>query len=228
MEIKLLQLHEVEKQYPLPSGNGSIMVLKGIDLEIRTGESVAITGPSGSGKSTLLNIIGTLDRPTSGSIVLDDADIYKIDEKELADFRNRKIGFIFQQHHLLPQCTVLENVLLPTLVSRKTDAVERARHLLSRVGLEQRLNHFPAQLSGGENQRVAFARALINQPSLVLADEPTGSLDHENAEALSNILTDLNREENVTLITVTHSPQLAKKMSFSYRLSDGLISYDKL
>jgi len=222
----LLQLQAVKKQYILPSGDGSLTVLRGIDLEVGKGESVAISGPSGSGKSTLLNIIGTLDRPTSGSIVLDDVDLLKMNEKELANFRNARIGFIFQQHHLLPQCTVLENVLLPTLVSGKSDAVGRARELISRVGLEQRTDHFPAQLSGGENQRVAFARALINQPSLVLADEPTGSLDHENAETLGQILTDLNREENVTLITVTHSLQLAQKMSLTYRLSDGLISRD--
>ena len=208
----------------MPSGDGFLNVLKGIDLEVRAGESIAISGPSGSGKSTLLNIIGTLDKASSGSVILDEVDLNTLTEKEIARFRNQKIGFIFQQHYLLPQCTVLENVLLPALVTGMGDAAARAKDLLTRVGLNDRLAHHPAQLSGGENQRVAFVRALINRPQLVLADEPTGSLDHENAGILGDLLTGLNRDEKTTLITVTHSLNLAKKMSIIYQLADGLIS----
>jgi lipoprotein-releasing system ATP-binding protein len=220
----LLSLKQIKKKYPLPSGDGFLTVLKGIDLEVRAGESIAISGPSGSGKSTLLNIIGTLDKASSGSVILDEVDLNTLTEKEIARFRNQKIGFIFQQHYLLPQCTVLENVLLPALVTGMGDAAARAKDLLTRVGLNDRLAHHPAQLSGGENQRVAFVRALINRPQLVLADEPTGSLDHENAGILGDLLNGLNRDEKTTLITVTHSLNLAKKMSIIYQLADGLIS----
>ena len=220
----MLSLKQIEKKYPLPSGDGYLTVLRGIDLEVRAGESIAISGPSGSGKSTLLNIIGTLDKASSGSVIVDEVDLSILSEKKIARFRNQKIGFIFQQHHLLPQCTLLENVLLPALVSGMGDASARAKDLLNRVGLNDRLSHHPAQLSGGENQRVAFVRALINRPQLVLADEPTGSLDHENAEILGDLLTSLNRDEKTTLITVTHSLNLAKKMSVIYQLADGLIS----
>src|SRR5687767_5644472 len=164
-------------------------------------------GPSGSGKSTLLHLLGTLDRPTHGTVRLDGADPFALPEPQLADFRNRSIGFIFQGHHLLPQCTVLENVLIPTLASSdrplRASAPKRARELLDRVGLAHRLEHRPGQLSGGERQRVAVVRALINQPKLLLADEPTGSLDRASADNMAQLLAELNREQNVTLITVT-------------------------
>jgi ABC-type lipoprotein export system ATPase subunit len=202
-----------------------VIVLQGINLEIQAGESAAIVGPSGCGKSTLLNIIGTLDRPTSGQVLLEGQDLAKLDEAQLAATRNRQIGFIFQAHHLLPQCTVLENVLVPTLASGanpgRATAPERARRLLERVGLGQRCDHRPGQLSGGERQRVAVVRALINQPRLLLADEPTGALDRVAAGELSRLLGELNLEEKVTLILVTHAEDLAQKMGRRFQLLDG-------
>jgi len=217
----LLKLENIKKTYPAPSGDNEVSILKNIDLEIAAGDSVAIVGPSGSGKSTLLNIIGTLDKPSSGRVFLQDQDITTLSEKEIAKIRNAEIGFIFQQHHLLPQCTVVENVLLPTLLSSNTNTSGRAKYLLDLVGLGDHLHHRPAQLSGGEHQRVAVVRALINNPKLLLADEPTGSLDHANSENLANILIDLNKKENVTLVVVTHSVDLANKMKIAYLLEDG-------
>jgi len=217
----LLKLENIKKTYPAPSGDNEVSILKKIDLEIAAGDSVAIIGPSGSGKSTLLNIIGTLDKPSSGRVFLQDQDITTLSEKEIAKIRNAEIGFIFQQHHLLPQCTVVENVLLPTLLSSNTNTSGRAKYLLDLVGLGDHLHHRPAQLSGGEHQRVAVVRALINNPKLLLADEPTGSLDHANSENLANILIDLNKKENVTLVVVTHSVDLANKMKIAYLLEDG-------
>ncbi len=200
-------------------------VLDGISLTIEQGESAAIAGPSGSGKSTLLNIIGTLDGPTRGRVFLRDQDLAQLNELQLAGVRNRQIGFIFQAHHLLPQCTVLENVLVPTLASdesaQRKSAPERARRLLDRVGLGGRIDHRPGQLSGGERQRVAVVRALINQPELLLADEPTGALDRAAAEELAGLLIELNREERVTLILVTHAPDLAARMKRVFQLQDG-------
>lgn len=189
------------------------------------GESVAIVGPSGSGKSTLLNIIGTLDHPTDGRVLLDGTDLSQLDDKKLAKIRNSQIGFIFQLHHLLPQCTVWENVLVPTLVEsdRCGRSEARAHRLLKRVGLEERLSHRPGQLSGGERQRVAVVRALINNPKLLLADEPTGSLDHSSADNLAQLLVELNREEDVTLIVVTHSLPLTESMDRVLKLRDGEI-----
>src|SRR5205814_8032829 len=189
------------------------------------GESAAIVGPSGSGKSTLLNIIGTLDRPSSGQVLLDGRELNQLDDIQLAVVRNREIGFIFQSHHLLPQCTVLENVLVPTLANKdaalRNGSVERAKRLLEKVGLGARLTHRPGQLSGGERQRVAVARALINQPKLLLADEPTGALDRASAQNLADLLVRLNREEGVTLIVVTHALDLAKRMGRVIELRDG-------
>ena len=180
---------------------------------------------SGSGKSTLLNIIGTLDRPSSGEVLLDGQDLRRLNDVELASVRNRQIGFVFQAHHLLPQCNVLENVLLPTLATRdpavRSGASERAKRLLERVGLDGRIAHRPGQLSGGERQRVAVVRALINQPKLLLADEPTGALDRASAGNLSDLLVALNREEGVTLIVVTHALDLAKRMGRVLELRDG-------
>lgn len=226
----VLRLEEVHKQYE-NSDSEPVPVLNGISLTVRRGDSLAIVGPSGCGKSTLLNILGSLDSPTRGSIQLDGEELAHLSEPELATIRNKKIGFIFQSHHLLPQCSVLENVLIPTLADTgraPADAAERARQLLERIGLEHRLTHRPAQLSGGECQRVAVVRSLINRPSLILADEPTGALDHSTAESLGNLLVELNRDDQVTLIVVTHSAELAAKMGAIRQLLDGRFLDDTL
>ena len=211
----LLELSHVAKSY------GTVEVLKEVNLQLAAGEPIAIIGPSGSGKSTLLNIMGALDVPTRGTMSLDGRDLSHLTEKELAGIRNRQIGFIFQLHHLLPQCSVLENVLIPTLASPNSDRQERAERLLDRVGLKHRLTHRPGQLSGGECQRVAVVRALINQPKLLLADEPTGSLDHIAATNLGQLLSELNKEEGVALVLVTHSLELARQMPRVLELRDG-------
>ena len=220
----VLRLENVYKQYESEDCS-PVKVLKGISLTVKRGNSIAIVGPSGCGKSTLLNILGSLDSPTSGNIQLDGQELANLSEPELATVRNQKIGFIFQSHHLLPQCSVLENVLVPTLAEKgkaSFDAIERAKQLLERSGLEHRLTHRPSQLSGGECQRVAVVRALINQPSLILADEPTGALDYSNAEAMTELLVNLNLEDQATLIVVTHSTELAAKMGATYKLQNGI------
>jgi ABC-type lipoprotein export system ATPase subunit len=228
MSSPLLKLVDVTKKYDSTGSAESVTVLKGITLEIGRGESVAIVGPSGSGKSTLLNLIGTLDQPSSGTVTLDGQDLTRLDEMQVARVRNEQIGFIFQAHHLLPQCTVLENVLVPTLANkdaaRRDGAPERARKLLEKVGLGARFTHRPGQLSGGERQRVAVVRALINQPKLLLADEPTGALDRASAQSLGDLLVRLNREEGVTLIVVTHALDLAKRLGRVLELSDGQLT----
>lgn len=202
-----------------------IPVLRDISLSLNPGTALAIIGPSGSGKSTLLNIMGTLDKPTAGAVLIDGQDVATLNDHALAGLRNRKIGFVFQQHHLLPQCTVLENTLIPALLhNNRANAVPRAHQLLHRVGLAHRLQHRPGQLSGGERQRVAVVRALINQPAILLADEPTGSLDREAATNLATLLTELNREENITLILVTHSLELAGRMPQIAELRNGTLS----
>jgi lipoprotein-releasing system ATP-binding protein len=223
-----LKLQDVGKSYDSVLNAPPVRVLDSINLEVRAGESLAIVGPSGSGKSTLLNLIGALDRPTRGQVFFEGEDLGKWNERELAAFRQRRLGFIFQAHHLLPQCTVLENVLVPTLAARQTaagrqNALDRGARLLERVGLGARKDHRPGQLSGGERQRVAVARALINQPQLLLADEPTGALDRAASEALSQLLLELNREEKVTLILVTHAPELAGRMQRRCRILDGRV-----
>lgn len=222
-ESVLLQLRDVGKDYQATDDGEVLTVLAGTNLSVNAGETIAIVGPSGCGKSTMLNLIGALDSPTAGSVSLDGEDLDAANEKHLADLRNRKIGFIFQSHHLLPQCSVLENVLVPVIARGPADeaSVERARRLLKRVGLGERLNHRPGQLSGGERQRVAVVRALINQPKMVLADEPTGALDRNSAETLATLLLELNEEEKVTLIVVTHSLDLARKMGRTLELRDG-------
>ena len=223
----MIELNEISKSYPQPGG-GEIPVLREISLKVQAGESLVVTGPSGSGKSTLLNIIGALDRPASGTVRFDGQELSDLTERELARLRNRRIGFVFQLHHLLPQCTVLENVLLPTLPlqgeSARAGFAERASILLEKVGLAERSHHRPGQLSGGECQRVAVARSLINAPALVLADEPTGSLDGENAEQLAELLVDLNKSEGTTLIVVTHSQELAGRMARRFALRDGRLT----
>jgi ABC-type lipoprotein export system ATPase subunit len=225
MSLPLLKLSDICKDYESPDAARPVSVLREVTLELGRGDSAAIVGPSGSGKSTLLNIIGTLDRPSSGEVLLDGQDLRRLNDVELASVRNRQIGFVFQAHHLLPQCNVLENVLLPTLATRdpavRSGASERAKRLLERVGLDGRIAHRPGQLSGGERQRVAVVRALINQPKLLLADEPTGALDRASAGNLSDLLVALNREEGVTLIVVTHALDLAKRMGRVLELRDG-------
>jgi lipoprotein-releasing system ATP-binding protein len=223
-----LVLRDVAKSYPSVLDGPPVSVLNGVSLEILEGQSAALLGPSGSGKSTLLNIIGTLDRPTRGQVLLEGQDLAQLDERPLAAVRNRRIGFIFQAHHLLPQCTVLENVLVPSLVcddlQLRQSAPERARRLLDRVGLGSRQHHRPGQLSGGERQRAAVVRGLINQPRLLLADEPTGALDRAAAEELTRLLVELNREERVTLLVATHALDLAGQMGRSFQLRDGRLA----
>ncbi len=223
----LLELRNISKKYEIPSGEGHTTVLRDVSLQITQGESVAVVGPSGSGKSTLLNIIGALDKPTSGVVTFAGKNLADLDDAELSQIRNKEIGFVFQLHHLLPQCTVFENVLIPTippgLEKEDEEVQERARILLGKVGLEKHKDYFPAQLSGGEMQRVAVIRALINRPKLVLADEPTGSLDRESSENLGQLLVKVNKEEGTTLITVTHSIEIARLMDKVYRLQDGIL-----
>jgi lipoprotein-releasing system ATP-binding protein len=223
----LLALTGVARSYAATDATDATPVLRDINLQLAAGEAVAIVGPSGSGKSTLLNIIGTLDRPDHGSVQLDGRELTTLHERDLAAVRCREIGLVFQLHHLLPQCTVMENVLVPTLAGgpeRRAEAPEeRARRLLERVGLSPRLSHRPGQLSGGERQRTAVVRALINEPKLLLADEPTGALDRAAAETLAHLLVELNREESVTLVVVTHAVSLAAQMSRVLSLRDGTL-----
>jgi len=224
---KLLELNKITKTFEIPAEKKDMTVLKDISFQMDQGESVAVVGPSGSGKSTLLNIIGALDKPTSGDVFFAGKNLSNLNDSELSAIRNQEIGFIFQLHHLLPQCTVLENVLIPTIPLRikknedKDEVMRRAKTLLEKVDLKERMDFFPAVLSGGELQRVAVVRALINTPKLILADEPTGSLDKESSENLGALLVDLNREEGVALITVTHSMDLARLMSRVYNLQNG-------
>ena len=213
----MLDVINLSKEYPTP--RGSLSVLAEVSLNLSRGEAAAIMGPSGSGKSTLLHILGALDTPSSGSVTLDGANPFELDEKGLAAFRNEKVGFVFQDHCLLPQCSVLENVLTPTLVSRSnSDRTERAGMLLDQVGLTERLDHRPAELSGGEKQRVALARALINEPLLLLCDEPTGNLDRKAADVVASLLLELHGRQNTILIVVTHSVDLASKLPVSFEL----------
>ncbi|MDF7799985.1 ABC transporter ATP-binding protein [Pontiellaceae bacterium B1224] len=211
----MLIINQIEKRY-----QGNTAVLTGLNFKVEQGECVAVVGESGCGKSTLLNIIGTLDQPDAGRVLIDGVDLAALNEKELAAFRNERIGFVFQLHHLLPQCSVLENVLVPSLL-RPDSAETRAMQLLNRVGLSHRLDHRPGQLSGGERQRVAVVRALINEPSLLLADEPTGALNERGADELMELLLDLNREENLALIMVTHSMRLAGRLDRVVEMIDG-------
>ena len=206
-----------------PTRAEPLVVLRDVSLSLARGQNAAIIGPSGSGKSTLLHIIGTLDSPTSGSVTLAGENPFALDENGLARFRNRNIGFVFQDHHLLPQLSVLENVLIPAMAegSPSRENVERAKDLLSRVGLAERLDHRPAELSGGERQRAGVARALLLRPALVLADEPTGNLDRKNAAAIGTLLIEMQKQENTMLLVVTHSTQLAEQLERRYELDEG-------
>jgi lipoprotein-releasing system ATP-binding protein len=216
-----LSAQHLRKEFP--TRGEPLVVLSDASLQLSAGENLAILGPSGSGKSTLLHILGTLDRPTSGDVRLDGENPFALDERALARFRNRKIGFIFQDHHLLPQLSVLENVLLPTIAegAASQDSVDRARDLLDRVGLSNRLEHRPAELSGGERQRVAVARALINRPLLLLADEPTGNLDRNTAMSVGKLLLDLPTQEKTMLVVVTHSLELAELFDTRRHIEEG-------
>jgi len=218
----LIEVIKLCKDYPTP--RGPLRVLSDVSLRLSRGEAAAIMGPSGSGKSTLLHILGTLDTPGSGTVTLDGADPFRLDDKSLAAFRNEKIGFVFQDHCLLPQCSVLENVLTPTLVGRSnSDSESRARGLLDQVGLSERLDHRPAELSGGEKQRVALARALINEPVMLLCDEPTGNLDHNSAENVASLLLELHSRQKTILVVVTHSADLAARFPVSYEMTGQTI-----
>ena len=215
-----LHVENLCKEYP--ASDGALTILRDLDLDLQPRQAVAIMGPSGSGKSTLLYVVGTLEQPTSGTVRINDQDPFNLPERQLADFRNQNVGFIFQDHHLLPQCTVLENVLIPTIVSTKQQDSEKwARELIERVGLAERIDHRPAELSGGERQRVAVARALINRPALLLADEPTGNLDRKTAETVGQLLLELNQQENNVLIVVTHSHELARTFPRQLEMVDG-------
>lgn len=215
----MLEVSSVSMEYPAPGG--ALRVLDDVSLKLDRGDAVAVMGPSGSGKSTLLYVVGALETPTSGTVTLDGQDPFRLGEKELAEFRNRKIGFLFQDHCLLPQCSVLENVLVPTLVGEPQDKVEqRARWLIEQVGLSGRLDHRPGQLSGGEKQRAALARALIRDPLLLLCDEPTGNLDRQAADQVAALLLDIQRREKKILVVVTHSLELAAHLPRKFHLRD--------
>jgi lipoprotein-releasing system ATP-binding protein len=216
-----LVVDNLAKEFPTRSG--PLVVLSDVNLALNDGEALAVMGPSGSGKSTLLNIIGTLDSPTRGTVSINGTNPFTLAERDLAAFRNRHIGFVFQDHHLLPQCSVLENVLIPTLVADGDRAAfdAEARRLLDRVGLSGRLDHRPAELSGGERQRAAIARALIRKPTLLLADEPTGNLDRKTGQTIGELLTEIHRQVGATLVVVTHSPELAKLFPRRAEMNDG-------
>jgi len=229
MTSKMLEITDLTKDYPTP--RGPLRVLDRVSLQMAPGDAAAIMGPSGSGKSSLLYIVGALEPPSSGRVTLDGRNPFELPAAALAAFRNDQIGFVFQDHCLLPQCTVLENVLVPTLVSSKpaagaspkATAGERARELIAQVGLADRIDHRPGELSGGERQRVAIARALIRSPRLLLCDEPTGNLDHASAEHVADLLLDLHRARQTILVVVTHSAALAGKLPRRFELRDGAL-----
>jgi lipoprotein-releasing system ATP-binding protein len=215
----LLVVTALTKEYPTP--RGFLSVLSNLNLSLQRGEAASVMGPSGSGKSTLLHILGTLEPPTSGTVILDGQNPFQLDERALAAFRNEKVGFVFQDHCLLPQLSVLENVLTPALVGKRDNGVvDYARELLARVGLDPRLDHRPAELSGGEKQRVALARALIRQPVLLLCDEPTGNLDRRSADAVASLLLDLHQGQRTILVVVTHSPELAARFPKRFEMQE--------
>ena len=217
----LLVVRDLVKSYA--TARGPLSILDGLSFTLAAGESLCVMGPSGSGKSTLLNVLGGLEPPTSGTVTLEGRDPHQMKEAELAAFRNRAVGFVFQEHCLLPQCSVLENVLVPTLVAPKDDHEGRARALLARVGLAERLDHRPAELSGGERQRVALARALALRPRLLLCDEPTGNLDAASAGAVADLLFEMHAQEKTVLVLVTHSTELAARFPDRRRLAAGAL-----
>jgi len=220
-----VNIQNITKHFEIPGSDNRREVLRGISLEINSGDAIAIVGPSGSGKSTLLNIIGTLDSPSSGIVEIGGRNVTDMNEKQLADLRNQNIGFVFQLHHLLPQLTLLENVLVPTIPVRdktkRSEAAESALGLLDSVGLSDKTTQKPGQLSVGECQRTALVRALINEPDILLADEPTGSLDQDSAEIMGELLVKINQEHGISMVLVTHSERLAEKMKQLYKLDNG-------
>jgi lipoprotein-releasing system ATP-binding protein len=221
----MLTVSHITKTYPTPQG--PLPILRELSFSLERGQAAAIMGPSGSGKSTLLYVLGALEPPTSGTVSLEGQNPYELDEARLAAFRNEHIGFVFQDHALLPQCSVLENVLAPTLVARNARPqtfIERAKTLLSDVGLAHRIDHRPAELSGGEKQRAAIARALVRQPTLLLCDEPTGNLDQRNADAVADLLLGMHSAHRTILVVVTHSAELAKRFSTRFTITDGRLS----
>jgi len=218
----LFDVTEIKKSYRITKKN-KLNVLKGINLKVYKGEIAAIVGKSGAGKSTLLHILGTLDRPDSGQFIFEDKDVFSFSDKQLAEFRSKQIGFIFQFHHLLPEFTAIENVQIASLISGNKDK-SNSINILKEVGLEERINHKPSELSGGEAQRVAIARALINSPKIILADEPTGNLDTENAEAIINLIFELRKKFNQTYLIVTHNEEFAQRCDRIIKISDGIIT----
>ncbi len=218
---ELLQIVDVEKSYL--SGPVELKVLRGVNITVEAGEIISVIGTSGVGKSTLLNLIGTLDRPTSGTVLYEGQDIFKLTNKELARFRNQELGFIFQFHHLLPEFSALENIMMPALIAgkKKEEARDLAAELLKNVGLEKREKHRPGELSGGEQQRVAVARALVNNPRVILADEPTGNLDRKISEEVHDLLWKLNEKTKQTFIIATHNEELARRSDRVIKLADG-------
>src|SRR4051812_398033 len=219
----VLRVADLWKEYPTPAE--PLVVLRGVSLELRSGESLAVVGPSGSGKSTLLNILGTLDRPTRGSVTLGGKDPFTLHVNDLARYRSTRVGFIFQDHHLLPQCSAIENVLVARLAAGKVTKEDSARaaELLQQVGLSGRATHLPAELSGGERQRVAIARALMNRPSLLLCDEPTGNLDTRTSRTIGELLHSLTADGKAMLVVVTHSQALAESFARRARMTDGIL-----
>jgi len=217
----LIEVKDLKKSYPVTKTN-KLKVLKGITLNIHKEEIIAVIGKSGAGKSTLLHILGTLDRPDSGKVIFEGTNIFEQKEKQISEFRSRQIGFIFQFHHLLPEFTAIENVMIAAMISGEPDK-EKAAHLLNEVGLKDRINHKPSELSGGEAQRVAIARALINSPNLILADEPTGNLDTENANAIIELIFDLREKYKKTFVIVTHNEEFAKSCDTIIHLQDGVV-----
>lgn len=223
MNNYILKAEDLHKTYKTTAEE--LGVLKGVNLGIKKGEFVSVIGPSGSGKSTLIHILGALDRPTRGKVYLNSVDLFANSDTTLSRVRNNAIGFVFQFHHLLPEFTALENVVLPARIGGRSDSecVKRGRDLLCEVGLEQRAEHRPGELSGGERQRVAVARALMNEPQIVLADEPSGNLDRENSEILLNLLLQLNKEKQITFLVVTHNEDIASTVDRKFRLVDGKV-----
>ena len=223
----MIEVSNLSKSFPSPDGEEIVQIFNEVNFAVEEGSSVSIVGPSGSGKSTLLNVIGLLDKPTKGKVIVDRKDHSRLSEEQVSEYRNQTVGFVFQSHHLLPSCTVLENVMLPGLAgfnkSEGQDLAGRAEKLLNEVGLGHRKNHLPSQLSGGERQRVAVVRALINQPSVLLADEPTGALDRKNSDHLMDLLDQLNTEKHLTLVMVTHSFDCAERMKETYHLNEGTL-----
>jgi len=224
----LVKLENITKSFRISEDTPPRLVLDNLSFQMEEGESVAILGPSGSGKTTMLNLIGTLDRPDSGKILFRDKNIVDLSPSELDNFRNQEIGFVFQFHHLLPQCSLLENILIPTLVlsdkAEKKEKLAQAEQLLKKVGIWDHRDKLPGKLSGGECQRAAVVRAMINKPSILLADEPTGALDRNNVENISDLLMDLNKNDGLSLLVVTHSKELSSRMSKTYEIIDGKLA----